>query len=166
MYSRCFHEWIIFAVRTLNLPPVVLLLSRSFKCDVMFGINVLLRRRCQIWKQPYLGSSLKNMFVLLQWELVKIKVAPFPPQQALSTFLSAQVKTFSTSRSCHWANSSVRIPVWIQPPSNYVYFISVCGVNNGWYGSGVCDTFFITEGLYRGRLLPLPPMQRWDTRPV
>lgn len=152
MWSRCFRWMTHFAVRTLNLPPVVVLPSTSFKCDVMFGINGLLRRCCQNWKYPCLGSS----FCLIVMGTCQNKSFSTPRQQVMATFSSAQVKTFS----------SVRIPVSIQLPSNYVYFISVRGVSNGWYGSGVCDTFFITEGFYSGRPLPSPPMQQWDTRPV
>lgn len=73
-----------FAVRTLNLSPVVVLPSTSF--DVMFGINVLLRRHCQNWKLPCPGSSLKNMFVLLWWELVKIKAPPLSASRLCRRF--------------------------------------------------------------------------------
>lgn len=68
-----FHEWI----KTLNLPAVVVLPSTSFKCNVMFGTNVLRRQCYQNWKQPCLGISWKNVCLIVMGSL-KIKAPPFP----------------------------------------------------------------------------------------
>lgn len=66
-----------------------------------------------------------------------------------------QQKTYSTSCNWHWNSSAIKIPLSIRQHSNYVLFISALWVRTGWYGSGECDAFFITEWVYPAR--PLPP---------
>lgn len=70
--------------------------------------------------------------------------------------LSPPTETDSTSCNWHWNISTMKIPLSIEQLSNYVLFISAQWVRTGWYGSGECDAFFITEWVYPARPLPLP----------
>lgn len=75
--------------------------------------------------------------------------------------LSPPVENDSTLCKWHWNSCSIRISLPIQQLSNYVHSISVQWVSTAWYGSGVCDTFFITEWVYPARPLPLPPVHHF-----
>lgn len=84
------------------------------------------------------------------------KKVPFPPLTIGPADVSSPpLETYSTLCNWHWNSSSIRILLSIQQHSNYVLFISEQWASTAWYGSGVCDTFLITEWVYPDRTLPL-----------